>query len=73
MTEPKIIVTFENGEVEILANREGMNFLSDICAGLGDLTDEEARTPANHWHINELMNTAEKGSIPMMITLKLDL
>ncbi len=67
------MVTCDNGEVEILANREGMSFLSEICYGLSKLTDEKAKIPANHWHIDEFMNTAEKGSIPMMITLKLDL
>jgi hypothetical protein len=40
--------------------------------GLSELTDEEAKTPANHYHFEEGMDSAsQEGSIPMMVTLNL--
>jgi hypothetical protein len=45
------VIPLESGEVEIVGNRAGLEGLAEICAGLAELSDEEAKTPANHYHI----------------------
>ena len=69
----KLKITYKDGEIEIIGNRAGLKDLGEICFALSDLSDEEAKTPANHYHIGEFMNNAEPGSVPMLITLKTNL
>ena len=69
----KIKVEYKDGEVEIWGNRAGLAWLGELCLGLSRLSDEEARTPANHYHIAEYMNNAEAGSVPLLFTLKVNL
>ena len=38
----------EPGVIEIVGNREGLRFLAKVCVSLSDLSDEEAKTAANH-------------------------
>lgn len=66
------IVRRESGEIEIVGNRAGLKDLSDVCKRLSDLSDEEAKTGANHYHIADYMNNAEEGSLEMIILCKPD-
>src|SRR5262245_13414138 len=68
----KVKITLSEGEILIAGNREGLKDLADICYSLSQLSDEQASTPANHWHIDEFLNTAEAGSVPAVILLKRD-
>ena len=68
----KIVVDAEGG-VEILGNRAGMEALAEYCNALRGLSDEEAKTAANHFEIADYMNNAVEGSVPTLLTLKLDL
>jgi hypothetical protein len=63
----KIKITIEKGEIIIEADGEGLDYLSHICTKLRNLSDDEAKTPANHYHISADMNNAEAGSIPAII------
>jgi hypothetical protein len=67
------IVRLESGEIEIIGNRAGLKDLADVCQKLSELSDEEARTGANHYHIASYMNNAEEGSLEMIILFKPDL
>jgi hypothetical protein len=70
----KLVVTYEDGKIEIMGNRAGLKFLGEVCLGLSELTDKEAKTAANHYHFEEGMDSAsQEGSIPMMVTLSLKL
>jgi hypothetical protein len=59
----------DKGEIEIVGNRAGLEGLADMCSGLASLEDEEAKTAANHYHIDQWMNNAEPGSLPLKIRL----
>ena len=61
------VVRLESGELEIQANRAGLKDLAEVCQGLSELTDEQAKTPANHYHIADYMNNAEDGSLELII------
>jgi hypothetical protein len=61
------VIRLESGEIEIIGNRAGLNGLADVCAGLAVLSDEEAKTAANHYHIADYMNNAEEGSMELII------
>jgi hypothetical protein len=61
------VVRTETGEVEILANRAALEDLAGVCKGLANLSDEEAATAANHYHIADYMNNAEEGSLSLII------
>lgn len=67
------VVLLESGELEIIGNRAGLKDLAEVCKGLSELTDEEAKTPANHYHIADYMNNAEDGSLELIILYKPDL
>lgn len=67
------VVRLESGEIEIIGNRTGLKELSDICSKLSELSDEEAKTGANHYHIADYMNNAEEGSLELTILCKVDL
>ena len=72
MKEVEKLVVNKNGKIEMMGNRSGPKFLGKVCLGLSELTDEEANTPANHYHFEEGMDSAsQEGSIPMMVTLNL--
>jgi hypothetical protein len=74
MTEiEKLIVSYKDGEIEIMGNRLGLKNFGETCFALSRLGDEEAKTAANHYHFAESMNNAEEGSVPMLITLNLKL
>jgi len=75
MSDPdaKIKVTDQHGEVEIIGNREGLLWLSEICAGLASLTEAEAKTPANHYHINPSMGHGTQDTVDAIILCQLDL
>ena len=57
----------DRGEVAILGNRAGLRALAAICTGLADLSDEDLRTPANHYHLDEDFWGTEKGSVPLTL------
>jgi len=50
MTEEafRLKVIIQKGEVHIHGNRAGLRDLANTCAALSALSDEEAKTPANH-------------------------
>jgi hypothetical protein len=58
---------------EIAADREALLWISEVCQGLANLTDEEAKTGANHYHLDEYLGHAEPGSTPLVILYKPDL
>ena len=58
---------------EIAANREGLLWLSEVCQSLAKLAEDEAKTGANHYHLDEWLDQAEPGSIPLVILYKPDL
>lgn len=67
------VIRLESGELEIIGNRAGLKDLGDVCQRLSELSDEEAKTGANHYHIADYMNNAEEGSLEMIILCKPDL
>ena len=66
------VVRLESGEIEIVGNRAGLKDLADVCKSLSELSDEEAATAANHYHIADYMNNAEAGSLELIILCKPD-
>jgi hypothetical protein len=69
----KVRVEFVKGgtEVVVSANREGLRYLSEICASLAD--EEYDRHEPPHTHVEPALNSAEPGSVPLEILLKADL
>ena len=63
----------ESGEIEIIGNRAGLKDLADVCRSLSELSDDEMRTAANHYHIADYMNNAEEGSLGLIILCDPDL
>jgi hypothetical protein len=61
------VVRLESGELEVIGNRAGLKDLASVCQGLSELSDDEAKTPANHYHIADYMNNAEDGSLELII------
>jgi len=70
--EGKLNVAFVNGEVLIEGDREGLRYLSMVCVRLTHLSDEEARTPSNHFHLSENVGNVQRGSLPTVIVHKED-
>jgi len=68
----RLNVSIQNGEVHIHGNRAGLKDLANVCEALSNLSDEEAKTAANHVTYADFMNSADEGSIPMMVCLILD-
>ena len=68
----RLKVVLENGEVHIHGNRAGLKDLAHVCAALSALSDEDAKTGANHVICADYMNSADDGSIPMMVCLTVD-
>lgn len=69
----KLLVRNADGEIEIVGNRDGLKWLADVCLSMSKITDQEANTPANHYHIADYMNNAEEGSLPLIILCNPDL
>jgi hypothetical protein len=67
------VLKSESGEIEIIGNRAALKDLADVCRGLSELSDEEAGTAANHYHIADYLNNAEEGSIELIILCNPDL
>ena len=67
------VVQLDSGEIEIQANRGGLKDLAEVCQGLSELTDEQAKTPANHYHIADYMSNAEEGSLELIILYRPDM
>jgi hypothetical protein len=67
------VVRSESGELEIQANRAGLKDLAEVCQSLSELTEEQAKTPANHYHIADYMNNAEEGSLELIILYRPDM
>ena len=61
------VVRLDTGELEVIGNRPGLKDLAGVCQGLSELSDDEAKTPANHYHIADYMNNAEDGSLELII------
>ncbi len=69
-TEWKLkILENKPGEIEIVGNRAGLKFLANVCESLSDLSDEEAKTAANHYHFSEFFGNLEEGSTKELIVL----
>ena len=69
----KIHAVFIKGgtEIRIVANREGLRYLSEVCDELLN-EDYDPRKPP-HAHIEPALNTAEPGSVPIEIFLNPDM
>jgi hypothetical protein len=67
------VIRLETGEIEIVGNRAGLKDLADVCQQLSNLSDDEAQTGANHYHIADYMNNAEEGSLELIIRFRPDL
>ncbi len=61
------VVRLDTGELEVIGNRAGLKDLAGVCRGLSELSDDQAKTPANHYHIADYMNNAEPGSLELII------
>jgi hypothetical protein len=74
MAEKLRIVASDDG-VEIIANREGLNGLADICQRLAKLPEDNdlAKQLGNHYHYAPWMNNTEDDSITLTILYKPDL
>jgi hypothetical protein len=68
----RLKVALEKGEVRIHGNRAGLRDLANVRAALSALPDEDAKTATNHVIYADYMNSADDGSIPMMVCLTLD-
>ena len=68
----RLRVTLKDGEIEIVGNRTGLNALAAICSGLAELTAEELRTPANHYHLDVDFWGTEPGSVPLTVLCRED-
>ena len=67
------VIKLESGEIEIIGNRAGLKDLADVCRGLSELSEEEVKTAANHYHVADHMNNAEEGSLGLIILCNPDL
>jgi hypothetical protein len=67
------VIRLESGEIEMMGNHAGLKDLANVCQRLSTLSDEEAKTGANHYHIADYMNNAEEGSLELIILCQPDL
>ena len=67
------VIRLDSGELEVIGNRAGLKDLAGVCQGLSELSDDQAKTPANHYHIADYMNNAEEGSLELIILLRPDM
>jgi hypothetical protein len=65
----RLSVAIEDGVVRIVGNRGGLRGLAEVCLQLADLpeTRAESRKLGNHYHFSEQMNSADQGSVEMII------
>ena len=63
------VVEDTDGTIEIVGNREGLRFLADVCMSLSELSDDQAKTAANHYHFTEDFGNLEQGSAKELIVL----
>jgi hypothetical protein len=68
----RLKVTLKDGGIEIDGNRKGLSALAAICSGLAELTEEDLRTPANHYHLDEDFWGTDPGSIPLTVHCRED-
>jgi len=61
------VVRLDTGELEVIGNHAGLKDLAGVCQALSELSDDQAKTPANHYHIADYMNNAEDGSLELII------
>jgi hypothetical protein len=66
------VVRLGSGEIEIIGNRVALRDIADVCKNLSELSDEDAKTAANHYHVADYMNNAEEGSLELIILFKPD-
>ena len=71
----KLKVEHVDGALEIIANREGLEGLAEICLQLAALPedDTEAGKLGNHYHYADYMSNAEEGSLELVIRYKPDM
>lgn len=71
--KPKIVASADG--VEIIANREGLTGLADICQRLAMLPEDGdlAKQRGNHYHYAPWMDNTEGDSIALTILYKPDL
>jgi len=69
----KLQISRHQDGLEIVGNRDGLRGLAEVCLALSRLSDEEAQTAANHYHFADDMNSAEEGSLPLVIRFQPDL
>ena len=58
----KVMLVKGSTEIRLLANREGLRYLCEVCNDL--LGEEYVPDKPPHAHIEPALNTAEAGSIP---------
>jgi hypothetical protein len=65
----RIKAVIKGGGFEIIANREGLLSLADICRRLAELPEnaEESRRLGNHYHYAPWMNNTEDDSVAFTI------
>jgi hypothetical protein len=68
----RLKVILDKGEVHIHGNRAGLRDLAGTGEALSALSDADAQTAANHVIYADYMNSADDGSIPMMVCLMLE-
>ncbi|MEW6097267.1 MAG: hypothetical protein AB1567_12225 [bacterium] len=70
MENGKVKITYDKdkNEITIMADANGLRYLSDICLSIiGEVT------PAGHWHLMKSMGNLEEGSIDTIIMYSEDL
>ena len=63
----RLKITRHNNEIQILGNKEGLEYLSKICLSVIGKTD-----PSGHWHFMPEMNNVSPGSEPTVIAFSDD-
>jgi hypothetical protein len=53
----KLKITYDNGEIWIRGNDQGLQYLADCCTRIIGKTD-----PSGHWHLMPEMNNLIEGS-----------
>ncbi len=61
-TKLKIMYKAKSGEISILGNKKGLEFLSDCCIRIIGKND-----PSGHFHLTPEMNNLAEGSTPTII------
>jgi hypothetical protein len=72
VSEKLKVLPYQDG-FEFVGNREGLRGLAEVCLALSRLSHEDAQTASNHYHFADYMNSAEEGSVPLVIRFQPDL